>query len=79
MLRIIPKASNAFDVELLRWNGKKYVVVGRLDFHSDGGELYVINREGDLKIKWQREDKKGIVVPRLEIEAKNDEGNTRNR
>jgi len=41
-LKIIPSASNAFDVEIYRFSGKAFDHVGTLSFHSNSnGEVIV--------------------------------------
>jgi len=66
MIRIIPKAANAFDIELLRWNGKEDVVVGKLELHSDGEVLYILKRDGKFSVRARGKVKK-VKTHHLEI------------
>ena len=48
MLRLSPRAANAFDLEVLN---HKDEVAYKLEFHSDGNRLYILCRNKKIKVK----------------------------
>jgi hypothetical protein len=50
-LKILPRAANAFDVELYEFRGAAIgdVCVGILECHSDGREFHILHRERDFE------------------------------
>lgn len=50
MLNIKPRASNAFDVELLIYKGDRAKVALKLEFQSDGKRLHVLCRDKKFKV-----------------------------
>ena len=66
MLKITPKSANAFDIELLRSDGKRDVVVGKLELYFGGQHLYIFNSEGECLVKT---DGSEVKAHHIEIEV----------
>jgi len=65
-VRIVPTASNGFNIELLEWQGTKGdVVVGILECHTDGKSLYILRREKNFTKFKVIDDSSTLEKPKL--------------